>query len=417
MIPDNAQPPDHAETARRRAAFQARLRAQGLDGALVQQSRNICYLTGMNCHAHVIVPAEGDPTFLVHLDFERAAEVSGIADARQGRGFASAVEALHEHGLAEGRLGLELASVPYRLVARLQAKLPGVSIDDVGDALLAVRMVKSPYELDRLREAARRSDALFGFLRETAAPGQHEHELYARLVGEARRLGCDGPMAKRGWNDRFSEHGWLVSGPQTARVSGYWLSMTGAGPSLARPYGPSDRVLEAGDLLVYDVGATADGYHSDQARTFVLGEPSVRQRELHETLAGMKQAAIDAVRPGVPAGAPYEAARAMAAEAGLEDVFMTRAIHSFPYIGHGVGLEIDEPPLLSPKDDTVLTEGMVIAIEPKLMIPGWGGLTNEDTVRVTATGSEVLTGADTALNIPIAGGGSARDGRESMQNA
>ena len=403
MTPETAHPPDHAETARRRAALQSRLREQGLDGALVQQSRNICWLTGMNCHAHVIVPAEGDATLLVHLDFERAAATSGMNDVRQGRGFRSAIEALREHGLANGHLGLELASVPYQLVARLQAKLPDVSVTDVSDELLDLRMVKSAYELDRLRAAAQRSDALFEFLRAAAAPGLAEHELYSRLLGEARRLGCDGPMAKRGWNDRFSEHGWLVSGPLTANISGYWLSMTGAGPSLARPYGPSARNLEPGDLLVYDVGATADGYHSDQARTYVVGDPTERQRDLHETLERMKRAAIDAVRPGATAGAPYEAARQVAAEAGLEDVFMTHATHSFPYIGHGVGLEIDEPPLLSPKNDTVLAENMVIAIEPKLMIPGWGGLTSEDTIRVTATGAEVLTGADAILGIQSGG--------------
>lgn len=387
------------ELARRRGALQRRLRAGGVDGAVVQQSRNVLYLTGMAAHAHLIVPADGSCVQLVHLDLERAAGASGLEDVRQGRGHGSVIEALRETGLADARIGLEMGAVPAAQVDRLRTDLPGSAVVDVGDDLLELRTRKSAFEIDQVRLAAGRSDRLFDRLRDIAVVGASEVDLYGELDLEARRLGSDGGMSMGRWNDRHVEHGWIATGPTTSKISGSWLTMTGQGPSLARPFGPSSRRIVEGDLLVYDAGATANGYHSDQARTHVVGHASARQRDLHEHLLDMKAAALDAVRPGVAAGAPYEAARSVAVDRGLENVFMTAATHPFPYVGHGVGVEIDEPPLLSPRNDTELEAGMVLAVEPKLMVPDWGGLTHEDTVLVTDDGVEVLTSAPSALEI------------------
>lgn len=391
--------PPAQELARRRQALQRRLQDGDVDAAVIQQSRNVLYLTGMAAHAHVIVPASGACIQLVHLDYERASAASGIHDVRQGRGHRSVADALREAGVAKGRLGFEMDSVPAALVDRFRDDFPGAVLVDIGTALLDLRLRKSDHEVAQIRVAAARSDRLFSRLREIASVGASEIDLYGELDTEARRLGADGGMAMGRWNNRHTEHAWLASGPNTSKISGSWLTMTGEGPSLARPYGPSSRRIEDGDLLVYDVGTTADGYHSDQARTYVIGQATPRQRQLHEHLVDMKAAAIAAVRPGADAGAPYEAARAVAAERGFEDIFMTAATHPYPYVGHGVGLEIDEPPLLSPKNAARLWEGMVIAIEPKVLIPGWGGLTNEDTVLVTGSGVEVLTAASSELEI------------------
>jgi len=386
------------ELTRRWRGLQAVLREREVDAAVLQQSRNVLYYGGIAVHGQVVVPLIGEPRFLVQIDAERASVVSPAA-VTPSRGLRTLVDTLAELGVTHGRLGIEKDSLSLAAYERLVERMPHAVFVDVGADTLRLRMVKSPYEVELIRRSAAVSDLLFERLRQIARPGRTEIELHQELGALQRSLGGDGVICKHGANERTLEHGWLVSGGNTAQVSGYWLTMTGLGPSVGRPYGPTARVLREGDLLCYDVGTATSGYHSDSARTYVLGSADARQRSAWQVLCEMRESAIEAVAPGRPASAPYEAALAVARRDGMADYFMTTALHPFPYVGHGVGVEIDEPPLLSPRDPTVFESGMVLAVEPKIIVPGWGGLTIEDTVLVTDDGAEVLTRAGTELEI------------------
>lgn len=383
-------PFDDKEYRRRWHLVQDTLRRDDIAAAVFQQSRNVLYFGGIAVHGQVVIPAEGEPTFLVQIDAERAADVSALR-VLPSRGIRALAATLHDCGAARRRIGIEKDALPVALAERLAAALPEATFVDVNAAAYRCRMRKSPAEVAVLRKAADISSALFDALGELARPGVTEIELHGALTTRARMLGSDGLMAKRGWNDRTVEHGWLASGPNTAQISGYWLTMSGCGPSPARPYGPSSRALECGDLLVYDIAVNHDGYHTDQARTYVVGRADDRQRRYAAAVVEMQRAAIAATRPGAPVRAPYDAALAVARAEGVDEYFMTHASHDFPYVGHGVGLEADEPPLLSPRSDDVCEEGMTVAIEPKIIVPGWGGLTLEDTVVVTSAGTDTLT--------------------------
>ena len=157
------------------------------------------------------------------------------------------------------------------------------------------------------------------------------------------------------------------------------------------PYGPSLRKVRAGDLVCIDHGTMYRGYHSDEGRTFVVGKARDKQKRLFDIVRRAQDAAIAQVRPGVPAAEVYRAAWRVARDAGYEEYFMAYGQYGVEYLGHGLGLEIDEPPLVGPKTTTLLEEGMTLALEPKLIIPGWGGVDLEDTLVVTGDGCEVLT--------------------------
>ncbi len=381
---------DGDEYRRRWRRLQDILRRDDIAAAVFQQSRNVLYFGGIAVHGQVVVPADGEPTFLVQIDADRAADVSALRVA-PSRGLRALAATLRDCGAERARIGIEKDALPVALMERLGAVLPDATFVDVNAAAYRCRMRKSDVEVAVLRKAADISSALFETLSQLARPGVTEIELHGVLETRARMLGSDGLMAKRGWNDRTIEHGWLASGPNTAQISGYWLTMSGCGPSPARPYGPTSRRLESGDLLVYDIAVGYHGYHTDQARTYVVGRADDRQRRYAGALVEMQRAAIGATRPGARVGAPYHAALAVAHSHGLTDCFMTHAFYDFAYIGHGVGLEADEPPLLSPRSDDVFEPGMTAAIEPKIIVPGWGGLTLEDTVVVTASGTQTLT--------------------------
>lgn len=391
------QPDEHR---RRWHRLQGVLQARGIACAVLGQSRNILYFAGMAVHGHVLVPADADPVLLVQIDGVRARALCPLPHVLDSRGNSTLVESLRDLRCEKATIGVEEDFLTVGAQGRLQERLPGATFVDVGADVLELRSVKSPAEIDVLAQAALISSAQFELVRQRAREGTTELDLYAQLGRLQRVLGADGLSAKHAANDRFIDHAWVVSGPNTEQVSGYWLTMTGAGPSPARPYGPTSRALRSGDLLCCDIGTALRGYHVDQARSYVLGPASDRQRRGWEALLEMQERAVEAAIPGEPASDVYDAVAAVAGARGLSKHFMTRALHDYPYVGHGVGLEIDEGPLLTPTNRTLLVEGMTLAIEPKIIIPGWGGMTLEDTVLVTSSGARLLTRAPTELELP-----------------
>jgi Xaa-Pro aminopeptidase len=155
---------------------------------------------------------------------------------------------------------------------------------------------------------------------------------------------------------------------------------------------PSARELKARDLVLLDFGAAVDGYRADTTRMAVVGEPNVRQVEIHRLVLEAHDAAIQKAGPGVTTGEVDAAARDVIAAAGLGDNFFHR-------VGHGLGLEAHEDPSLDPGSDTLLEPGMVFTIEPGVYIPLWGGVRIEDDVVIEATGCRLLTNADRGLRV------------------
>jgi Xaa-Pro aminopeptidase len=161
----------------------------------------------------------------------------------------------------------------------------------------------------------------------------------------------------------------------------------------AMPHGrASDKLMQAGELVTIDFGAVLDGYHSDETVTVAVGAISERQHKVYDTVLEAHDRAIAAVRPGITCKELDSIARSYIAEQGFGDYFG----HG---LGHGVGLEIHEKPVLSPRSDVVVEEGMVFTIEPGIYIPGFGGVRIEDTVVVTADGCRLLTTVPKRLQV------------------
>jgi Xaa-Pro aminopeptidase len=163
-----------------------------------------------------------------------------------------------------------------------------------------------------------------------------------------------------------------------------------SGPNSAIPHHrPTDRVVEAGDLVKIDFGARVDGYHADCTRTFVVGPPSDWQSEIHAAVQASQAAGVEALRAGVPVAEVDQAARAVLEEAGWLKYFTTG-------LGHGVGLEIHEDPYVGARTAGKLSAGTTLTVEPGIYLPGRGGVRIEDTVLVEET-PRVLTTLTTEL--------------------
>jgi Xaa-Pro aminopeptidase len=365
--------------------FAAELERAGLGGALVMHPVAVYHLAGTGQPANLLVVPGQEPVLYArrYLDLARAG--SRVADVREGAGF-SAIEVTWE-----GPLGMELDVLPAALVASAQRRLGEVA--DCSEALWAVRAVKDAGEIEAMRSSVALFDALHAAMCEHLRPGITELELSAELARALRRAGHDGVVWQHRWDAKLAMEGSLASGPNLSTISRGPVTVTGVGLSEAFPMGASRREIARGDTVLVDLGLNKAGYHGDMARTYAVGEVSSEMRRLASICRELEDVALDAIRPGVTAASVYDAAHAAAERLGVADTFQGGG----PYIGHAIGLELDEPPVLGPGVDTPLQEGMVLTVEPKLISPAFGAVNIEDDVVVTSDGCEILGDLPRAL--------------------
>jgi Xaa-Pro aminopeptidase len=347
--------------AARRDRLRRRIAEAGLDALLVIHPPNVRYLSGFTGSSCALL-VEVDAGTLLVTDGryeEQAVEAAG-ADRLITRGDGWLAERVG--GLA--RLGVESAHVSWQRVRELRRLLPGVEVVPTDGYIEALRRRKDDAELELLRRActvtAAAWEAMLGWL----APGMTEREVAGRLTGE---------LVDHGADDRA------------------FVPIVASGPNSARPHHrPTDRRLQAADVLKVDFGALIDGYHADMTRVAAFGDPGPELRRVHAAVRAAQEDGIAAVSAGTTAGAVDDACRRRLAAEDLADRF----VHS---TGHGVGLEIHEEPILRAGSGARLDDRMAVTVEPGAYLPGLGGIRIEDVVVVTSSGAVVLTPASRDL--------------------
>ena len=174
---------------------------------------------------------------------------------------------------------------------------------------------------------------------------------------------------------------------------------SGLGLNPAFPFGGNRSAIQKGDPVVLDYGVTYFGYHIDQTRMFSYGKPHPKALDAYQAMVEIEEAVIAGMKPGKPWKACYEEALELAKKLGYEENFMGTGLDQVRFVGHGVGLELDEPPYIAAKMDSLLETGMTIAIEPKVALPGIGVVGIEDTVLMTETGTEMMTKAEREFSV------------------
>jgi len=373
------------EIAARTAAFQGRLRQEGIEAALLVEASDLVYLTGTVQNAHLIVPAEGEPLLLVRRDLERARTESPVRLVEPLASLRALPGCLTRAAGPVGRLGLELDVLPAAAYLRYARLWPGVELVDVAPALLTVRSRKSDWEVARIRAAGAQVMGAHRAAREALRPGLTDLDLQITLEEHLRRSGHQGPMRFRGLNGEMF-FGSVLTGPDAAVPAYSETPLGGPGPSPAVGRGPRGAAFNVGMAMSVDLCGARDGYLSDATRTLWqerLDEPLATALRVCERILTELEALL---APGVPASALYERGLELAAEAGFGDGFMGHGPGRVRFVGHGLGLEINEPPFLAPGHDEPLQAGNVVAVEPKLVFPGVGAVGRENTYLVRAVG-------------------------------
>lgn len=347
------------ETQSRRSGLAATFDALRIDALLVTALPNVSYLTGFTGSNGMLLLTAGRALFFTDPRYKLQAAQEVDCPARVASGPLLPRVAAAVARLKIRHLGFEPARVNFEAHDALRSKLrPGVTLRAAAGVVERRRMLKSAAEIELIRASVGINSEAFEQAVGTIRAGMTESELAAEIDYRMRRLGADKPSF------------------ETIVAAGARSALPHAHPGAAR--------LENGQLLLVDMGASYRGYASDMTRMLFLGRAGRKARALHGAVLEAQLAAIDAVRPGVRAGQVDRAARRVLRKHGLDRHY----IHS---TGHGLGLEIHEPPQLGKRERTPLEEGMAITIEPGAYLEGYGGVRVEDTLVVTARGAEVLT--------------------------
>lgn len=342
---------------RRITSLKKVMKAKGADALLVTRREDVRYLTGFTGSAGSVLVTSKRTWLITDFRYKLQAsrETSGITVQIQKKDFPSSLkEAAEQAGVSV--LFFDESSLTIEGLRKLRKQ--GFRLKGQPDLVGQLRQRKDARELKKIREAIRRAEESFRELKKYIRPGACERDLALRLE-----------FLMRGKGARKSAFDAIVA----------------SGPNGAMPHASAtNRRIKAGDLVTFDFGAEADGYFSDITRTYCIGSPTARQREIHALVLKAQKAAALKVHPGISCKEVDAAARDTIRDAGHGD-------HFGHGTGHGIGLMVHEGPSVSPLSKDLVARDMVFTVEPGVYVPRWGGVRVEDMVLATGSGATVLT--------------------------
>ncbi|MFH1627741.1 MAG: Xaa-Pro peptidase family protein, partial [Pseudomonadota bacterium] len=344
-------------------SLQERIRAEGLCAALLFYSRDVYYYTGTAQPSYLVVfPEEYFLYVRSGLDFALH-EVFIEKDRMKGERRLEKVFKEISSRLQGNKIGIELDVLPALQFLEFKKIFSGFDFVDVSPLVLEQRKRKDGLEIEKIKQACRVLDEGHKAVLSTLEEGITELELAAAIENAHRLAGHEGIFFIR-QPDFFMGRGPVSSGPNLFRPSGVVYTITGVGLSPSVPAGPSRRQIVRGDPIVVDIPTLVDGYHSDQTRTYILGKAPEQIESMYEALKEIADFLIEKIRPGMRCSDVYQLALKKSEELKVSDAFLNFGNgNKSRIIGHGVGLELNEPPILSSYDHSEVSEGYVIALD------------------------------------------------------
>jgi Xaa-Pro aminopeptidase len=364
--------------------FQARM--EDLTGVLLFQSVDMLYFSGTAQEGVVYIPRDSGPVVMIRKSLERARQESPL----EVRSLNSLRTLKADLGIPSGAVvGLELDVLPYNHYSRVKCALGDVQLIDISEIIKHQRSVKSEFEIGLVREAARIVDAGIASVGENLKEGEREIDLALKIEAVMRSMGHQGIIPFRRFNHMIPL-GHLMAGPNAA-VPSYVASPTGGkGVSLLQPQGPGYRRIKRNEPVLVDFGGVYNGYIADETRIFSLGPLSQELEEAYQASVEIEEAVACELRHGNTGRDLFELSEAMGERLGYKDHLGGPPGGKCGFVGHGVGLELDEYPVLGPVDHQIQAN-MTIAVEPKMIYPGVGVVGIEDTFLTTENGVQRLT--------------------------
>ncbi|CAM4187971.1 Xaa-Pro peptidase family protein [Paenibacillus alkaliterrae] len=380
------------------------MQSESMDAFILTQNIDIYYFSGSMQNGFLFIPCIGEATFYVRRSIQRAkletpVQVAELGAFRQfGQTLRTDYPSLGREG-AKLRIAADLDVLPAQIYLKLSELLSSARLCELVDGsahIRKLRMIKAAWEIGRIESAARVvAEALEESLNELKE-GISELAWMARVEYELRVRGHIGMMRLRGYNQEITT-GMVISGAAAAVPTYFDGPAGGLGLGAASPQSVSRSTIHRDVPILIDIGCCIDGYVIDQTRTAVIGELPEALMRAYEVSESIIVAAESQMIPGAICTKIYEDALQQCAAAQLSDHFMGYGADQAKFLGHGIGLEIDEWPVLAKGFNMPLEEGMVIAVEPKFTFPGQGVVGIENSYLITEHGARALTFTKTGL--------------------
>lgn len=371
------------EAAQRIARVRDAMANTAIECVLISTFANIFYLTGRVFRGWIAIPAKGDPTYFVK------SPSSGLRDARLVH--IRKPEDMAAHISLPRATGMETDSVAYGSVMRL-CKAFGIAAPMNASAVMnSARAVKTPAEIDKLRRSGVLQTSVYRQIPQLYQPGMSDLDLQIAIETLSRTHGCLGQF-RVGGDSMEIFMGNVLTGKNADHPGPYDFAMGGAGTNPSLPVGADGTIIEHGLPVMVDVNGNFTGYMTDMTRVFACGNVSQEVMRAHDCSIEICHAFQEKAREGVAAADLWQMAADIADRAGLRHLFMGHRQQA-GFVGHGVGIEINELPVIAPRSKAILQSGNVVALEPKFVIPDVGAVGIENTYVIGNGSAECLTTA------------------------
>jgi len=369
----------------------------GIAFSIILQNVDLFYFAGTVQKGVLVVSVDNGPLLFIERNVYRAAVESGLEIIPIKRD-KDVGEILMAKGILKGKCGMEFDVVPVSVFERWKSIVGLDDFTDIWPAIRDLRIIKSPFEIEQVKRSGSVCDHVFEKARDVVREGAREVDIAAFLEAEGRRVGHQGFLRMRGLNQEMMNL-YITHGRSGTIPSSGDVPIAGAGVTHAIAQGPSLNKVEKGVPVVIDYGGGYNGYITDETRTFVVGELKERFKKPYEVAKEIVEDATVYGKEGIDGTELFLRAEEKAKKAGLDEYFMGFESGKVTFIGHGLGLEINELPVITPRHHIILKEGMVFAFEPKFIFPGEGAIGVEvDYVvrkdkleRVTRTSIDLVT--------------------------
>jgi len=370
----------------RRDKIRALMAQQGIDAALITCNVNLIYTYGRVVSGYLYLPLNAPARLFIKRPNDIEGEhIHPIRKPEQITGL------LKECGLPlPVKLMLEGDELPFTEYNRLAACFPETEVVSCGTALIRqARSIKTPIEIEMFRRSGIAHAKAYEQISSVYQPGMTDRQLSVEIERLMRLEGCLGIFRVFGQSMEIFM-GSLLAGDNAAVPSPYDFALGGKGLDPSLPGGVSGTLLQAGQCFMVDMGGNFYGYMGDMSRVFSIGKLPEQAYAAHQTCLEIQEEIVAMAKPGTVCEDMYNKAIEIVTKAGFADYFMG-VDQKAKFIGHGIGLEINEMPVLAPRMKQELEPGMVFALEPKIVLPGIGPVGIENSWAVTTDGLEKLT--------------------------
>ena len=380
-----------SEIEKRIQNLQTRMQQSKIDGFLIVQRVDLLYFSGTAQNGFLYIPAHEDPLLMIKRYAPRAMEESSIDNIIE---ITSPKEVpgriMDIYGRLPKTLAFELDVVPVTHFDFYKQLFPAKHHVDGSSLIHGARSMKSPWEIEQMERTAELSARTFEYIRTHLEEGFTEMEFAGMFEAFARKIGHGGKLRVRDYQSEV--YPWhVLSGPNGGKMGLLDSPFSGEGTSVAFPTGAGFRKMAAHEPILIDLGFVFNGYHMDETRMFAI--KSMPQKAMDASFATIEihDAILEAAKPGIPINALFETSVARAKALGYEETYLGPPGYKVTFVGHGIGLDLVEQPIISAKNKAPLEPGMTLCIEPKINFINEFGVGIESAFTITETGCRMIS--------------------------